>query len=128
MGRKKFSLFDVLLMKKVELAKLADDEVLEQMYEDNEEDFENQFPHYGFLLNIRFGEALRRRDFVIIAENCLPSVLGRTIPYVVCREIFEMLGESDLRAIGGKNLPVRRIKKRINTKDTDTDRGYCLIV
>lgn len=114
---KKLSLYDLIFINKREFEKYMKNDNLRRTVEDCGGDFENFFPHYGFLLNRHYREASRRRDKVEEAKILLDKTLGMAIPHTCNRKIFNFLSDDDLGTL---------VVDRKSTKNTGT-KYYCIL-
>lgn len=95
------TLFSVLLMRLRQVTKFANNEILSEIYERNEGDFNKEFPNFGFLLNLNFRKGLQRRNMISQARGCL---IQYEVPEVLEEKILEYLKNEELKIIIGNKI------------------------
>lgn len=94
---KKLSLYEIIFMNKRSLEKYAKNDILIRVYRNSGENFEELFPHFGFLINLHYRKAFRRKKLLNVAEHFLERVFGDAIP--CSRKIMNFLSDDELKII-----------------------------
>lgn len=99
----KTSLYDVLFMNRDELLRYLNNEIVRDIYDINQRDFEKQFPHYGFLLNIQYRKGLERKALIEKAIKTLGELFDKLLPISCLNKIANYLSNSELKLLTQKN-------------------------
>lgn len=116
----KRTVFEVLLMRLRQVTKMANNEILTEIYERNGEDFKKEFPYFGFLLNFNFRRGVQRWILMSEAEKCL---VQNEVPKMFVNMILEYLSNEELEIIfldeaETKRKNIQRFSERIANKKT----------
>lgn len=90
------SLYDVLFMKQHQVATLSSNKIFANLYVESNENFETNFPHYGWLLNLQYRRGCRRRTLMNLVQTFITQALGS-------RDL-DMFGDLILRYLNNDHL------------------------
>ena len=108
---KRVTLFDLLTATKSKFNAYSRSAIFKEIAAANKGDFSTEYPHYGFLLNIRTTPALQWHNETEIAISSLKKITRFDVPWHVANAIFSYLRTADL-----KNL--NKAIKDANSTDT----------
>lgn len=77
--RPRKNLYDVLLMKQNKVVKLSDNQVFQSLYEKSGNNFENSFPHFGWLLNLQYRRGSQRKKWISKVQDTLKPFVGNFV-------------------------------------------------
>lgn len=75
------TLFDLIFFKRNHLARSSVNENFLKLYKVNSENFQNQFPLYGDLLNLAMTRGRERCNLMSLARQMLDAATGANLPY-----------------------------------------------
>lgn len=93
------SLLDVILAKKNDLTKMASNQVIQVLYKDADGDFEEYFPHFGFVLNRVCKKIQERKNLLHMAGDSLCVAISFGLSDQILKKIFTELDDCDLATI-----------------------------
>lgn len=93
----KKSLYDCLYLSRDEASVYVENETFRDIYQRNGGDFRQEFPHYGFLLNLIYERGKTRRMIRDRAKDLLENLIATRLPEKLSEEILGYMNESELR-------------------------------
>lgn len=99
----RFRLYDVLFIKKEDLTKFAENEILGKFLQKYDNNFDKIFPHFGFILNRVYKKLCERDIWLFSAKITLWKIVGDYVPTRVVNQVLSNLENADLKAICGIN-------------------------
>lgn len=114
----KTTLYDMMCEDTMKWASYTENITLNQLYGD-QKNFKQEFPHYGFLMNVKFRKGLERQAVMDFAKNTMQSLTGVYLPKLSYEEIFQYFDNSELKK--KFTLPVekkddKKLKKKVVNK------------
>lgn len=90
------TLFDLLFLKKSQLVRFAGNDIISELYQEVDEDFEEKYPHFGFALNRVCKELKHTRNVLMDAKEKFYDVTGFYFCDPIVDKLFSMLDYCDL--------------------------------
>lgn len=98
------SLYDILFLRKFEKTKLAKNKILHQFFLKTQNNFENEFPHYGFILNRIYEEIFRRRNLLISSLDKFYEVTAAGVSEEIFENICQYLSQIELKMLSSVQI------------------------
>lgn len=95
----RYSLFNILFMKKSDLIRFAENEVIMELFEEHGKDFEKTYDSFGFILNRVCRELEAKRELLIPAREKFCELIGKYVPAEIVNCVSTNLGNCELNTI-----------------------------
>lgn len=96
------TLYDMLFMKRRSVSIYSESQIISNLYAKSDNNFENLYPNYGFVLNFQYRRSQRRRHLMRLAKKTLEDSTGMNIPNFCTEKIFCLINDWDLKILGEK--------------------------
>lgn len=93
------TLRDVFFMKRNKMATYSENETLYNMYNQSVNGFEELFPQYGYILNLKYRRGKRRRKLMDSATDSLLLLSSYCLPDACNEKIFRHLNDYHLKKL-----------------------------
>lgn len=93
------TLYDVLFMRTVDLSSFAKNKLIDELFQGNQADFRNQFPHFGFVLNRNYQELTKKREVLGVANEKFKIVTDDKVLEELYNSILRYLNNDDLNIL-----------------------------
>lgn len=94
------TLYNVLFMKRNEMARFSNNENLKNFFDECHKDFEIRYPKFGSMLNVQYRQGLKRRVLLDLGKTSLAELLGTRVPEDSGEQILEYLNNTELQSFG----------------------------
>lgn len=96
-NNQKISMYDILFMSRHKLSIYSNNELLKEIFEKSNENFETLFPYYGGILNVKYNKGLIQKSLITAAEEVFETVIGNRVPKFCTELILKYVSHTNLK-------------------------------